>query len=115
MVNDIQVYTQEYELISIREGVDGTWSTFTIRVGTPVATYRVLPATSWQETWVIYGAAAQVCNTTIGVKADCEADRGGFFDSAKSSTWKQGDQYQLQLEQMFGYEGVGQYGRSTLF
>ncbi|KAH6724237.1 aspartic peptidase domain-containing protein [Leptodontidium sp. MPI-SDFR-AT-0119] len=96
------------------EGVDGTWSTFTIRVGTPVATYRVLPATSWQETWVVYGAAAQVCNTSVGVKADCEEDRGGFFDSAKSSTWKQGDQYQLQLEEMLGYEGVGQYGFDTV-
>ncbi|KAH7342685.1 aspartic peptidase domain-containing protein [Rhexocercosporidium sp. MPI-PUGE-AT-0058] len=96
------------------EGVDGTWSTFTIRVGTPVATYRVLPATSWQETWVVYGAAAQVCNTSVGVKANCEEDRGGFFDSAKSSTWKQGEQYQLQLEEMLGYEGVGQYGFDTV-
>lgn len=96
------------------EGVDGTWSTFTIRVGTPVKTYRVLPATSWQETWVVYGAAAQVCNTSVGVKANCEEDRGGFFDGAKSSTWKQGDQYQLQLEEMLGYEGVGQYGFDTV-
>ncbi|KAL2075540.1 hypothetical protein VTL71DRAFT_483 [Oculimacula yallundae] len=96
------------------EGVDGTWSTFTIRVGTPVATYRVLPATSWQETWVVYGAAAQVCNTSVGVKADCEEARGGFYDSAKSSTWKQSDQYQLQLEEMLGYEGVGQYGFDTV-
>jgi len=99
------------KMTGIREGVDGTWSTFTIRVGTPVSTYRVLPATSWQETWVVYGAAAQVCNTSVGVKANCEEDRGGFFDGAKSSTWKQGEQYQLQLEEMLGYEGVGQYGK----
>ncbi|KAK0125475.1 hypothetical protein ONS96_009313 [Cadophora gregata f. sp. sojae] len=96
------------------EGVDGTWSTFTIRVGTPVSIYRVLPASSWQETWVVYGAAAQVCNVSVGVKANCEEDRGGFFDGAKSSTWKQGDQYQLQLEEMLGYEGVGQYGFDTV-
>lgn len=101
------------KLIPSREGVDGTWSTFSIRVGTPETTYRVLPATSWQETWVVYGAAADVCNTTVGVRSNCQDDRGGVFDSASSKTWQQGDQYQLQLDSQFGYEGVGQYGMSA--
>jgi len=105
-----------------REGVDGTWSTFEIRVGTPDnpnspgSVYRVLPATSWQETWVIYGAAAGVCNTSLGVEADCGEARGGVFDSAQSSTWTQTyrnatqDQYTLGLNTQLGEDGVGQYG-----
>ncbi|CZS97414.1 uncharacterized protein RCO7_00245 [Rhynchosporium graminicola] len=63
---------------------------------------------------VIFGAAANVCNISAGVEANCEEARGGFFNSARSSTWKQGDQYMLQLENMLGYDGVGQYGFDTV-
>lgn len=105
--------------------MDGTWSTFEIRVGTPDSpsapgdVYRVLPATSWQETWVIYGAAEGVCDTSVGVEADCAEERGGVFDSAKSSTWNQTyanasqDQYTLGLNEQLGENGIGQYGMST--
>ena len=34
------------------DGNDGAWSTFVIRVGNPPQYYRVLPATSSDETWV---------------------------------------------------------------
>ncbi|KAE8441217.1 hypothetical protein EG329_005617 [Mollisiaceae sp. DMI_Dod_QoI] len=96
------------------EGVDGTWSTFEVRVGTPATTYRVLPATSWQETWVVYGAAAGICNTSIGVPLDCDDARGGVFDGSKSSTWIQSDQDFLGLDAGLGYQGVGQYGFDTV-
>jgi len=105
------------------EGVDGRWSTFQIRVGTPKDgknIYRVLPATSWQETWVVYGAAAGFCATDLGVRADCAEDRGGVFDSANSPTWMQtnkdavNNQFFLGLDQSFGYDGVGQYGFDTV-
>jgi len=49
----------------------------------------VLPATSWQETWVVFGAAAGFCPTELGVKADCAEDRGGVFNSNNSQTWAQ--------------------------
>ncbi|KUJ21618.1 acid protease [Mollisia scopiformis] len=96
------------------EGVDGTWSTFEIHVGTPANVYRVLPATSWQETWVIYGAAAGVCNTSVGVSSNCGDARGGLFNSTDSSTWIQSDQDFLGLDATLGYQGVGQYGFDTV-
>ncbi|CAG8953280.1 hypothetical protein HYFRA_00003487 [Hymenoscyphus fraxineus] len=96
------------------EGADGLWSTFTIRVGTPSKTFRVLPATSWQETWVVYGAAAGACNTSAGVPADCADSRGGFFDFTKSGTWEMGEQNELGLNRALGFEGVGVYGLDTL-
>ena len=98
-----------------REGVDGTWSTFEIRVGTPANVYRVLPATSWQETWVIY-QDAYPCDESLGVNGNCADARGGLFSSAQSSTWVQTyanatlDQYSLGLNTDLGESGVGQYG-----
>jgi hypothetical protein len=93
-----------------REGIDGVWSTFEIRVGTPATVYRVLPITSWQETWVVYGAAKGICNASVGVASDCQEKRGGVFDSAKSTSWVQAEQYELSLDSALGYSGVGQYG-----
>jgi hypothetical protein len=59
---------------------------------------------------VIYGVAAGVCNTSAGVEKECQEERGGVFDTAKSSTWKKGEQYQLGLGGELGMSGVGQYG-----
>ena len=76
----------------------------------------MLPATSLEETWVVYGAAEGVCNTSKGVKANCAEDRGGVFDLVNSPTWTQtqakteANQFELGLNQQFGYQGVGQYG-----
>ncbi|RDW85871.1 hypothetical protein BP5796_04196 [Coleophoma crateriformis] len=96
------------------EGNDGTWSTFEIRVGTPATTVRVLPATSWQEVWVIWGGVPGVCNTTEGVSTDCGDERGGLWEATSSSTWQQGDQLFLGLNQDLGYSGQGQYGFDTV-
>ncbi|KAH8668049.1 aspartic peptidase domain-containing protein [Tricladium varicosporioides] len=96
------------------EGVDGTWSTFELRVGTPAQDVRVLPATSWQETWVVYGAAANACNASLGIPSNCNEARGRFFDSAMSSSWEAGPQLYLGLNAQLGYEGLGQYGFDTV-
>ena len=78
-----------------------------------------MPATSLEETWVVWGATLGVCNTTLGVKANCAEDRGGVFDSRNSPTWTQtqakaeANQFELGVNVQFGYEGVGQYGMYT--
>ena len=99
-------------LIKSREGVDGTWSTFEIRVGTSAQVYRVLPATSWQETWVVYGLAASVCDASVGVAPNCQDARGGVFSNFSSTTWEQGKQYTLGVDTNLGESGEGQYGSS---
>ena len=79
----------------------------------------MLPATSLEETWVVFGAAAGVCNATLGVKENCAEDRGGVFYTADSPTWTQtqastnANQFQLGVNEQFGYQGVGQYGMCT--
>lgn len=79
-------------------------------MGTPPQVARVLPATSWQEVWVIWGTI-NVCNTTLGVPANCQESRGGTFDSTKSSTWKDEGDFTLGLNNLLGYDGVADYGR----
>ncbi|KAL3424175.1 eukaryotic aspartyl protease [Phlyctema vagabunda] len=97
------------------EGNDGTWSTFEIRVGTPATTVRVLPATSWQEVWVIWGTAAGVCNTTAGVEANCQEQRGGVINlNGTSSTWEESTQNFLGWNEDLGYSGQAQYGFDTV-
>lgn len=59
---------------------------------------------------MVYGASANVCNTTVGVPPDCAEARGEFFDPTKSSTWQEGEQNELGLNHALGYQGVGQYG-----
>lgn len=94
------------------EGVDGTWSTFAIRVGTPPRLIRVLPATSMGETWVVYNGSA--CNATSGVPSDCAESRGGTFDGSGSTTWTDLGNFELDLNQHLGYGGLGNTGYDTV-
>ena len=47
-------YSEAYNLPAsqVWDGNDGAWTTFVIRVGTPPQFFRIIPATSGQETWV---------------------------------------------------------------
>jgi len=90
--------------------VDGQWSTFAIRIGTPATVVRVLPVTSWQETWAVWNAPVDHCNVSAGVSPNCADARGGLFDNSSSSTWKNGQEQFLGLDADLGYEGEGQYG-----
>jgi hypothetical protein len=102
-----------------RDGAAGTWSSFEIRAGTSTNNaYRVMPATSWQETWVIFGNEQErYCNVSLGVDADCAEKRGGVFLNASSSTWNGSvsptlstDQLVLGLDTSLGENGEGIYG-----
>lgn len=51
-----------------------------------------------------------MCNASLEVATDCQEGRGAVFDPTASSTWEQGDQYALGLDEGLGESGVGQYG-----
>ncbi len=75
---------------------------------------RVLPATSWQEVWLVFNISIN-CNTSAGVPADCADSRGGFFNlSQTSSTWKDEGYFGLGLNNQLGYAGEGDYGMVLL-
>ena len=90
-----------------RDGDDGPWSSFPVRVGTPEQDVRVFPSTAATSTWVIQAPLG--CEGWEGPTA-CTNARGGVFANATSSTWKDKGVYGLFVEQNLGYEVYGDYG-----
>jgi hypothetical protein len=94
-----------------RDGNDGPWSTFTIQIGTPPQSVKLLISTASSETWAV---ATEGCGS--GDPTDCAQLRGGEYNYTASSTWVQNlanistDIYYLTLESELGYEGKGRFG-----
>ncbi|KAF2671392.1 acid protease [Microthyrium microscopicum] len=92
------------------EGIDGSWNTFALRVGTPPQVVRVLPSTNSQETWVI---APRACLYEDDKDACAEA-RGGVFNTNASTTFAQQGLYDLGLEKQLNYSGNAIFGYDTV-
>ncbi|KAI1615148.1 aspartic peptidase domain-containing protein [Exophiala viscosa] len=88
-------------------GYDGSWSTVSIRVGSPDQWLDVLPSTISQETWVIGPAGCD--NTTT-----CQNKRGGLFAAMASTTWVAEGLYELDFDTRLGDQGYGYYGLDTI-
>ncbi|KAL8670074.1 MAG: hypothetical protein Q9168_005369, partial [Polycauliona sp. 1 TL-2023] len=91
-----------------QEGLDGDWSTFDLRVGTPGQNVRVLPSTAGSATWIV---------TTGGCDpptSECSDARGGLFNQNQSSTWTDLGPYTLALEQNLGRNESGLFGLDTI-
>ena len=96
-------------LKSFRDGDDGEWSSFTMRLGTPAQNVRVFVSTSSPNTWVVLPSG---CSTT---DSDCIEKRGSIYNYSQSSTWSQygyfglGTQQNLNIsvQAVFGNETVG--------
>ena len=95
-------------LIRPRDGDDGPWSTFTIRVGTPFQDVRVLISTGNALTWVVEPGGC------LASDLQCGNNRGGTFNPNSSSTWTIHGLYELYTERNLGLTGNGQFGNDTL-
>ena len=82
---------------SRRDGDDGDWSSFTLRVGNPEQTVRVLPSTAGQETWVVLPKGCQDGEPGKGksTSQSCSDSRGGLFNLAASTSFKRIGNYSL--------------------
>lgn len=90
-----------------REGDDGTWSTFSIRVGNPEQVVRVHPSTSGYNVITVLPGG---CNTTSDYKA-CTTARGGIFDPSGSKTWQDEGLFGVGMQANLGYNSVnGDFG-----
>ena len=87
------------------EGIDGSWNTFNLRVGTPAQTVRVQISTSSQQTWVVAPRGCEGLNLS-----NCDNNRGDIFYSNESSTWESIGRYYLGLEENLDYSGDADYG-----
>ncbi|MCJ1335168.1 hypothetical protein MMC09_000434 [Bachmanniomyces sp. S44760] len=94
------------------DGNDGSWSSFSVRVGNPAQDVRVLVSTLTPETWVV---AEQGC--TFNDPSSCANSRGGLFDFNSSSSWQDLQIWNLVGESNLGYtqnSDVGEYGYDSL-
>ena len=99
-------------------GNAGSWSTFTLRVGTPPQDFSVLPSTSGHQPWIPVPAG---CTSTD--PPDCGSRRGAqpFHGSAsngflsnQSSTWEENGLFNLAIETHLGFDANGDYGYDTI-
>lgn len=88
------------------DGIDGSWSSFTLRVGTPAQTVRVFPSWMSYQTLVV---APQGCTYATNLDA-CSSSRGGLFNYNESTTFEELKVYVTSIEQNLGYVGNAQYG-----
>ncbi|PSN69814.1 acid protease [Corynespora cassiicola Philippines] len=99
------------------DGNDGSWSTFIIRIGTPSQSFRILPSTSGQETFV---PVTEGC--TLEDPQNCGELRGVYpfrglttgFRSNQSSTWSLIGLYDLAFQDHLNISGNGMYGFDTV-
>jgi len=90
-----------------RDGDDGPWSTFDVRLGNPEQVVRVLPSTSGYNVIVPLPGA---CNTTSDYNA-CVTARAGVFDPTGSKTWQDEGLFGVGMQANLGYGDVnGDFG-----
>jgi hypothetical protein len=93
----------------IRDGLDGTWSSFDLSVGVPAQEVRVLP--SWQsfQTLVV---SPEGCARYSNYN-DCVTSRGQVFNLSQSTDWSYVGIFEFGMEQTiddFGFSGNAYYG-----
>ncbi|KAF2211723.1 hypothetical protein CERZMDRAFT_98156 [Cercospora zeae-maydis SCOH1-5] len=88
------------------DGIDGEWSSFTLRVGTPQQFVRTLVSTASYQTWVVL---PQGCEAAADQEA-CAESRGWIFHTNESSTWEEQGIYDLWIQKNLGYGGNAIYG-----
>jgi hypothetical protein len=103
---------------SVGDGIDGLWSSFALRVGTPAQDVRVFASTNSPETLVVLplGCTAAAINP---VPNGCAGSRGGLFNPNTSSTWLDQGRYNINgdgvgFEANLGYSQPSDYGLESL-
>jgi len=114
-LEDISLYTL---LIQTRDGDDGSWSSFALRVGTPAQNVRVLVSTNSPETLVVLPIGCETVAISP-VPSDCANSRGGLFNNATSSTWKSQGYYAINsgsvgFQADLGYVEQANFGLETV-
>jgi hypothetical protein len=92
------------------DGIDGAWSTFTLRVGNPAQNVRTLVSTAGYQTWVVLPQGCQAA----GSHTACAESRGWLFNSNASTTFDEIGLYTFSIEKNLGYSGNAVYGHDTV-
>src|SRR6186713_387276 len=102
-----------------RDGNDGPWSSFSIQVGSPPQSVRLLPGTSATAANAIWVVRPEGCTKNDSI--DCRNLRGSEFLPNASTTWSADAlpndgllSLVLYEENKLGYEGNAYYGFDTI-
>jgi hypothetical protein len=98
--------------IFFRDGIDGSWSSFGILVGTPPQNLRVFPSTTSSSIWVVEPGGCIHGDPTY-----CADSRGSEFNITNSLTWRPQGEFELlaPVESQLGLSSVAaQYGLDTV-
>lgn len=87
------------------DGIDGKWSSFTLRVGTPQQFIRTFLSFAVYQTW---GVLPQGCQAAAN-EQQCADARGWIYDQNASSTRQPIGLYDLYVENKMGYGGNARY------
>ena len=92
------------------DGIDGNWSSFNIKIGTPAQDVKTFISWSVYQTWAVVELG---CSTATSVTA-CAKTRGGLYDESASSTFDKRGTYDLYVGQELGLYGNAIYGMDTV-
>ncbi|TVY81659.1 hypothetical protein LSUE1_G003536 [Lachnellula suecica] len=103
------------------EGIDGSWSTFIIRAGSPEQSVRVIASTNSPDTIVVQPGGCLIGAIPNGVPENCAFLRGGTFNKNLSTTWEDqgwfalnGDGGKYGFEANLGYTFNLDYGLDNI-
>jgi hypothetical protein len=88
------------------DGVDGKWSSFTLRIGTPTQFVRTFLSFSVYQTWLVMPMG---CSDAKSL-SDCTESRGWLYNYNASSTWREEGIFGLWVGENLGLTGNGLAG-----
>ena len=92
------------------DGIDGSWSSFTLKIGTPPQEVHTFVSWSVYQTWAVLPDG---CGHASNQNA-CEQDRGGFFNEKASTSFDRKGLYDLWVGRTLGLYGDANYGYDTV-
>ena len=92
------------------DGLDGSWSSFTLRIGTPQQFVRTFVSFNSYQTWAVLPQGCQAAAS----QSSCAQVRGWLYNESASSTFDKVGLYDLYTEQNLGYTGDAVYGYDTV-
>ena len=105
-----------YRLLTecLRDGDDGRWSSFALRIGEPGHEVRVLISTASTVTSAVDPRGCPPGVSGLSNDLNCSQSRGGLFDPSHSSSWSALGNYSLDIEENLGYMAAASYGLDTI-
>ena len=92
------------------DGIDGSWSSFSVKIGSPPQDVRTFVSWSVYQTWAVL---PEGCAAAEDEQA-CAQKRGGLLNEKTSSSFKKEGTYYLSVGETLGLYGNAYYGYDTV-